>query len=117
MKKLADEKGITFLFIAHDLSMVNHVCNKLIIMHRGKILEGGEVDEVFKNPTHPYTQSLMKAVPKLSRIHVDLASFEENQTYDLDYSLVNIPKYFDIKPNNKHYIFGTESQIKEWTQK
>ncbi|MDE5767128.1 MAG: ABC transporter ATP-binding protein [Malacoplasma sp.] len=114
MKKLAKEKGVTFLFIAHDLSMVNNVCNKVIIMHRGKILEGGDVENVFTKPTHPYTRSLMKAVPKLSRIHVDLASFDEKHEYDKNYSLVNIPKYYSIDSDNKHYVFGTESQIKEW---
>ncbi|BAC44342.1 ATP-binding cassette domain-containing protein [Malacoplasma penetrans] len=114
MKELAQKHQITFIFIAHDLSMVNHVCNKLIIMHRGKILEGGEVDKVFKNPVHPYTKSLMKAVPKLSRIHVDLASFEEKHTYDSDYSLVNVPKYHNVDESGSHYVLATNNQYDEW---
>ena len=59
MKSLANKYGITFLFIAHDLSMVRYTSNRLIIMHKGKIVEKGDTDEVFSNPIHPYTKSLI----------------------------------------------------------
>lgn len=114
MKKLAKEKGVTFLFIAHDLSMVSYVCNKLIIMHNGKIVEKGQVDLIFDNPIHPYTKSLFKAIPELSRIHVNLSSFDENLDYDKDYGPLNKPAFYKVDNNENHQVFGTESQVKLW---
>ncbi|QZX48946.1 ATP-binding cassette domain-containing protein [Mycoplasma sp. E35C] len=112
MKELVDKKGVTFLFIAHDLSMVNYACNNVIIMHRGKILERGSVDKIFNNPIHPYTKSLMKASPKLSNIHLDLASFDEGFNYDQDYSVINKPSFFKISDN--HEVFCTKEQFDLW---
>lgn len=116
MKNLAKEKGVTFLFIAHDLSMVSYVCNKLIIMHNGKIVEKGDVDKIFKNPIHPYTKSLFKAIPELSRIHVNLSSFDEELDYDRDYGPLNKPTFYKVKDDEGHQVFGTEGQVLEWLE-
>lgn len=61
---LQDEFGLTYLFIAHDLSVVRHVSDELLVMYRGKIVEKSKTEEVFSNPTHPYTQALLSAIPK-----------------------------------------------------
>lgn len=63
MEELQQEMGLTYLFIAHDLSMVRHICDRVAVMYLGKIVELGPVDEVYDNPQHPYTQSLLSAVP------------------------------------------------------
>lgn len=60
---LQDQLGLAYLFIAHDLTLVRHVCHRVAVMRRGKIVELSETDELFKNPLHPYTQRLLEAIP------------------------------------------------------
>ena len=57
------KRGLTYLFIAHDLSMVKYVSDRIGVMYRGRIVELGDADEVYANPQHPYTQSLLSAIP------------------------------------------------------
>lgn len=61
---LKDELDLTVLFIAHDLSVVRFFCDRVAVMHNGKIVEMAETEELFKNPTHPYTISLLSAIPQ-----------------------------------------------------
>lgn len=63
MQDLQSSLGLTYLFIAHDLSMVRHISNRIAVMYLGKMVELGEANEIFNNPLHPYTQSLISAVP------------------------------------------------------
>ena len=115
MKNLAKKRGITFLFIAHDLSMVHYACDRLIIINKGHILEKGDTNAVFANPGHPYTRTLLKAVPELSNIHLDLAKESENvyQPYG-DYNPIEEPKFYSINKELPHYVYGTKEQIEKW---
>ena len=63
LEELQEELGLTYLFIAHDLSMVKHISTKIGVMYLGKLVEIGDSDEVYSNPQHPYTQALLSAVP------------------------------------------------------
>lgn len=63
MKELQKEKGLTYLFIAHDLSMVKYISDRIGVMYFGKLVELAPADELYENPLHPYTKSLLSAIP------------------------------------------------------
>lgn len=114
MKDFSIKRGMTFLFIAHDLSMVRNICNKVIIMHNGRIVEKGLVSKVFENPIHPYTVSLFKAIPEVDKMHIDLAMFNVTHDYDKFYSSSNMPKFYEISPG--HEVLATEKQFQKWAK-
>jgi oligopeptide/dipeptide ABC transporter ATP-binding protein len=60
---LQDDLGVAYLFIAHDLSVVRHISDRISVMYLGQIVEEGEADEVYERPTHPYTAALLSSIP------------------------------------------------------
>lgn len=63
LKQIQQESGLTYLFIAHDLSVVRFISDRIAVIHQGVIVEVAETEELFKHPIHPYTQSLLSAIP------------------------------------------------------
>jgi len=84
MLELQARLKLTYLFIAHDLRLVEHICNRVAVMYQGKIVETGDTRALFANPTHPYTRALLSAAPTLDpdaarqRIRLDPGSFDPN---------------------------------------
>ncbi len=66
-EELQDELQLTYLFIAHDLSVVKHISDRIAVMYMGQIVELGDADEVIHNPLHPYTEALVSAIPRITR--------------------------------------------------
>ncbi len=63
LRRLQESQGVSYLFIAHDLSVVRHFCDQVAVMYRGKIVEEASVEELFSSPLHPYTEVLLSAIP------------------------------------------------------
>lgn len=63
LKELQRDRGLTYLFIAHDLSMVKYISDRIAIMHKGQLVEMGDAEEIYANPMHDYTKSLLSAIP------------------------------------------------------
>lgn len=66
MKELKDKINMSIIFITHDLGVVSEICDKVIVMYAGNIVESGNIDDIFYQPKHPYTLGLLKSVPKLN---------------------------------------------------
>ena len=75
MQDLQEQMGLTYIFVTHDLSVVKHISNKIAVMYLGNLVEYSETEELFANPTHPYTRALLASVPT-----IDLEKAQEIQT-------------------------------------
>ncbi len=95
LKELQSERGLTYLFIAHDLSMVKYISDRIGVMYFGKLVELASSDEIYKNPMHPYTQSLLSAIP----------------LPDPDYERTRRRKSYD--PNVHEYSDGEDVEMRE----
>ena len=111
LKKFQKEKGLTYLFIAHDLSIVRFISDRIVVIHLGKIVEIAQTEELFAYPLHPYTKSLMSAIPIPDPI---LEKKKQLFSYDPkmhDYS-IDKPELVDIGHN--HFVFGNKKEIEEY---
>ena len=71
MKDIQDQEGLTYIFITHDLSVVNHFADDIAVMYMGRMVEKAQAEELFENPLHPYTQALLSAIP-VPDIHTEM---------------------------------------------
>ena len=111
LKGLQRERGLTIIFIAHDLSVVRYVSDRIAVIHYGQIVEMADTNELFKNPLHPYTKSLLSAVPMPDpAIEKKKKLIIYNEAVH-DYS-VDKPSFRQIKPG--HMIWANDKEFAEY---
>lgn len=115
LKDLIKKQKLTILFIAHDLQVVRYISDRIVVMYKGEIVEQGPANMVYNNPVHPYTQSLVKAVPSID--HPE--RLKESKAYRAEIFL-NFFNYKEIKKDwanvnaKGHMIYGTAEQTARW---
>lgn len=115
MSKLQQKRGLTYLFIAHDLSVMRFICNRIAVIHKGVIVELAETEELFKHPLHPYTRVLLSAVP-VPNPHVEQK--KKVLVYDPschNYSANERPMWLEIAPG--HFVRGSERELTVYREK
>jgi len=106
---LQKEKGITYIFIAHDLSVMRYFTDRIAVVHKGKIVELGETEELIGNPIHPYTKALLSAIPMPDPIHErDKQLVVYDPAIHYDYKIAP-PAMHEVKQG--HFVFANEREI------
>lgn len=110
--KLQRERDITLLFIAHDLSIVKYISDRIAVMHFGKIVEIGPADDIYNYPLHDYTKSLLSAIPQPDP---DVERNRQRVLYHEDATLNEERQLNEIRP--QHYVFSTQNEAVKLKQK
>ena len=111
MKDIQQETGTAYLFIAHDLSMVKYISDRIGVLHLGHLLETGTTEEIFENPLHPYTRSLLSAIPSPNP-RVERTRIAE--TYDYATSGLDYNKGTMHLVAGTHEVRGTDEEVARW---
>ena len=111
MSKLQKERGLTYLFIAHDLSVMRFICDRIAVIHKGVIVELSETEKLFAHPLHPYTRALLSAIPM-----PDPESEREKvlEVYDpsCHHYETDKPVWTEIEPG--HFIMANQEELAEY---
>ncbi|MGI6663078.1 MAG: ATP-binding cassette domain-containing protein [Bacillota bacterium] len=108
LSALQKEKGLTYMFISHDLSVVRFIADRVAVIYKGEIVELAETEELFRNPLHPYTRALLSAIPTPDpRIEREKKVLVYDPTVH-DYSK-DKPKWVEIRPG--HFVMGNSVEI------
>lgn len=121
MKKIQNLYGLSFIFISHDLGVVRHMCDYMYIMYRGRFVETGDKNEIYKNPQHIYTKRLIKSIPSLdplkkeenikARIEIEAEYTQKEELYyDKNGRVKDLIK---LKDSKNHYVALDKSILKE----
>ncbi|SHI42343.1 oligopeptide transport system ATP-binding protein [Butyrivibrio fibrisolvens DSM 3071] len=113
MKDIQEELGTAYLFIAHDLSMVKYISDRIGVLHLGHLLETGTTDEIFSNPVHPYTKSLLSAIPIPNP---ELEKNREAINYDYKTSGIDYNKGTEHLVSGTHFVKCTDKEFEDWTK-
>ena len=111
MKDIQQELGTTYLFIAHDLAMVKYISDRIGVLHLGHIVETGTTDEIFQDPIHPYTKSLLSAIP---HPNPKVEKTRKALTYDKNKEGVDYTKGKIHHLSDTHYVLATDEEFAKW---
>ena len=112
LSDLQKKRDLTYLFIAHDLSVVRFICDRIAVIRKGKLVELAESEELFRHPLHPYTQALLSAIPQ-----PDPIAEREKQLLVYDpachgYSETNLPRWEEVCPG--HFVLGSQRELEAY---
>jgi len=110
MKQLQKEKELTYLFIAHDLSMVKYISDRIGVMYFGKMVELAPAEELYKNPLHPYTQSLLSAIPSPDPISERTRKRKSYDPASHQYNENELVEFREVTPG--HFVLCSEKEFK-----
>ena len=109
LSQLQQERGLTYLFIAHDLSVVRFICERIAVIHKGKIVELAESEQLFAHPLHPYTRALLSAIPQPDPISERNKVLEVYDPGCHNYSDQNPPLWEEVEPG--HFVRGSRAEL------
>ena len=113
MKDIQEETGCAYLFIAHDLSMVKYISDRIGVLHLGYMVESGTKEEIFENPVHPYTKSLLSAIPSPNP---ELEKHRRSIAYDYAASGLDYAQGTEHCVGGTHMVLGTDENVAAWTR-
>ncbi len=112
MKDIQDETSCAYLFIAHDLSMVKYISDRIGVLHLGYMVEAGTKEEIFSNPVHPYTKSLLSAIP---HPNPEVERKRKSLSYDYASSGIDYAKGEEHTVEGTHTVLATDEEFARWT--
>ena len=112
MKDIQDETGCAYLFIAHDLSMVKYISDRIGVLHLGYLVEAGTKEEIFSNPIHPYTKSLLSAIPFPNP---EVEKRRRSISYNYATSGIDYAKGTEHLVGGTHTVLSTDEEFAAWT--
>ena len=112
MKDIQEETGCAYLFIAHDLSMVKYISDRIGVLHLGYMVESGTKEEIFSNPVHPYTRSLLSAIP---HPNPEVEKRRRSVSYDYASSGIDYARGTEHLVSGTHKVLATDDEFASWT--
>ena len=113
MKDIQQETSCAYLFIAHDLSMVKYISDRIGVLHLGYMVESGTTEEIFANPVHPYTKSLLSAIP---HPNPEAEKRRKSVPYDYATSGIDYTKGTEHTVGGTHKVLATDGEFNAWTE-
>ena len=113
LSDLQQERGLTYLFISHDLSVMRFICDRIAVIHKGVLVELAETEKLFAHPLHPYTRALLSAIPLPDPAREKNKKLEVYDPTQHDYS-VDKPSWVEIEEG--HMIWGIEKEIGKYRE-
>ena len=111
LAKLQKERGLTYLFISHDLSVMRFICDRIAVIHKGLLVELAECEKLFAHPLHPYTRALLSAIPQPDPVRERNKQLEIYDPRMHDYS-VDKPIWIELEEG--HFVLGNQKEIGEY---